>query len=246
MGGRLSGKTALVTAAAQGIGRATALAFAAEGASVIATDIDAAKLADFDGTEGLTTRLLDVRDADQVGEAAGEIGALDVLFNCAGWVAHGSILDCAEEDWDRSFDLNVRAMYVMIRGFLPAMLAAGGGSIINMASVVSSVAAVADRCAYGASKAAVIGLSKSVAADYVRQGIRCNAVCPGTVETPSLGERLAAFPDPEEARRNFIARQKMGRFGRPEEIAALCVHLASDDSAFTTGQAIVVDGGMSL
>jgi len=246
MSDRLSGKTALVTAAAQGIGRATALAFAAEGATVWATDINAETLAGLDGVAAITTRQLDVRDAEAVARVTGAAGPVDILFNCAGYVAHGPILECSEEDWDVSFELNCRGMYLMIRAVLPAMLAAGGGSIINVASVVSSISGVPDRCAYGASKAAVIGLTKSVAADYVTKGVRCNAICPGTVATPSLEDRLAAFPDPAEARKRFIARQRMGRFGTAEEVASLAVYLASDEAAFTTGTAMVVDGGMSL
>ena len=246
MNGRLAGKTALVTAAAQGMGRAAALAFAREGARVWATDVNAAKLAELDGRPGVTTRRLDVTDGAAIAAAAGEIGALDVLFNCAGTVHHGAILETAEKDWDRSFALNVRGMYLTIRAFLPAMLAAGGGSIINMASVASSIRGIASRCAYGASKAAVIGLTKSVAADYVGRGIRCNALCPGTVETPSLEERIQAQPDPAAARAAFIARQPMGRLGTAEEIAELCVYLASDESAYMTGATLVIDGGMTL
>ncbi len=240
--GRLDGKRALVTAAGQGIGRATALAFAAEGARVIASDRDPALLNGL-ATEGIETLTLDVRDPDAVAAAAREIGALDVLFNCAGMVASGSILDCDEDQWAASLDLNLTAMYRMCRAFLPAMIAGGGGSIVNMASVVSSVKGAPNRFAYGASKAGVIGLTKSIAADFVGRGIRANAVCPGTVETPSLLDRLAATGDAEAARVAFVARQPLGRLGTPEEIAALVVYLASDDSAYTTGVAHVIDGG---
>jgi 2-dehydro-3-deoxy-L-fuconate 4-dehydrogenase len=243
---RLAGKTALVSAAAQGIGRATALAFAAEGATVWATDINEKTLAELEGTPGLTTHRLDVRDREAIASLTGRIGGVDILFNCAGYVPHGSILDCGEEEWDRTFELNVRSMYLMIRAVLPAMIAAGRGSIVNVASVASSVAGVPDRCAYTASKAAVIGLTKSVAADYVGAGIRCNAICPGTVDTPSLNERLSAFADPAAARKAFIARQRMGRFGSAEEIANLAVYLASDEASFTTGTEVVIDGGMTL
>jgi len=243
---RLTGKCALVTAAAQGIGRATAEAFAAEGAQVIATDVNESKLVQLNGMPGLSTRRLDVTDADSVFEIAADIGAVDILFNCAGFVHHGSVLDCGEPDWDFSFDLNVKSMYFTIRAFLPAMLDAGAGSIINMSSVASSIRGIADRCAYGASKAAVIGLTKSVAADYIDRGIRCNAICPGTVESPSLQARIDAFDDPVEARRAFVARQPLGRLGRAEEIAAMAVYLASDESAFTTGTNMVVDGGVTL
>ena len=246
MGGRLAGKTALITAAGQGIGHATAVAFQKEGARLWATDIDESKLAGLATLEGVTCRALDVRDDGAVSAAAEEIGALDVLFNCAGRVPHGTLLDCEPTDWEETLGLNVTAMYRMIRAFLPAMLAADGGSIINMASVVSSVKAAPDRCAYGASKAAVIGLTKSVALDYATQGIRCNAVCPGAVDTPSLDERFNARPDPEAARNAFIARQPVGRLGSPTEVAALCVYLASDESTFTTGQALVVDGAWGL
>ena len=246
MGGRLAGKTALITAAGQGIGHATAVAFQKEGARLWATDIDEAKLAGLATLEGVTCRALDVRDDGAVAAAAEEIGTLDVLFNCAGRVPHGTLLDCEPADWEETLSLNVTAMYRMIRAFLPAMLAQGGGSIVNMASVVSSVKAAPDRCAYGASKAAVIGLTKSVALDYAAQGIRCNAVCPGAVDTPSLDERFGARPDPEAARKEFIARHPVGRIGSPSEVAALCVYLASDESAFTTGQALVVDGAWGL
>jgi 2-keto-3-deoxy-L-fuconate dehydrogenase len=246
MSGRLQGKTALITGAAQGIGEATARAYAAEGATVWATDKNGDALAGLEGVSGIRTRVLDVTDGDSVAQAAAEIGALDVLFNCAGYVHHGSILDCEVADWDFSFDLNVRAMYRAIRAFLPAMLEAGGGCIINMASVVSSVTGMANRCAYGASKAAVIGLTKSIAADYVDRGIRCNAVCPGTVQTPSLDDRINALADPVQARKDFIARQPMGRLGTTDEIAELCVYLACDKAAYMTGTPVVIDGGLSL
>ena len=246
MGARLAGKTALITAAGQGIGHATAVAFQKEGARLWATDIDESKLAGLATLEGVTCRVLDVRDDGAVAAVAEEIGALDVLFNCAGRVPHGTLLDCEPADWEETLSLNVTATYRMIRAFLPAMLAADGGSIINMASVVSSVKAAPDRCAYGASKAAVIGLTKSVALDYATQGIRCNAVCPGAVDTPSLDERFNARPDPDAARNAFIARHPLGRIGSPSEVAALCVYLGSDESAFTTGQAMVIDGAWGL
>ena len=244
---RLSSKTALVTAAGQGIGRATALAYAREGARVIATDIDPALLAGLDGCE---TRRLDVTDAAAITALAAEVGGVDILFNCAGYVDGGTILDCDERAWDFSFDLNVRAMYRMMRAFLPGMLERGGGSIINMASVASSIKGAPNRFVYGASKAAVIGMTKSVAADFVARNIRCNAICPGTIESPSLRGRIAAqaqssgqSQDAVEAM--FVARQPLGRLGRPEEIAALAVYLASDESAFTTGTTQVIDGGWS-
>ena len=227
---RLSGKTALVTAAAQGIGRATALAFAREGATVIATDVNLDKLSDLKGTEGLTVRPLDVLDAQAIQALAAELGAVDVLVNCAGYVHNGTILDCGEKDWDFSFDLNVRSMYRIIRAFLPAMLERGqGGSIVNVASVASSVKGIPNRFVYGTSKAAVIGLTKSVAADFVTKGIRCNAICPGTIQTPSLDDRIAAQGDAEAARKAFVARQPLGRLGTPEEIAAMALYLAGDE-----------------
>lgn len=245
MSERLAGKVCLVTAAAQGIGRATALAYAAEGARVIATDINAEKLASLPGeAPGIETALLDVRDPQAIKAMAERLGALDVLTNCAGFVHNGTILDCEEEDWAFSFDLNVAAMYRMIRAFLPAMLEQGHGSIVNVASVASSLRGVPNRFAYGASKAAVIGLTKAVAADFVGRGIRCNAICPGTVQSPSLDERIASQGgDPEEVRATFVARQPMGRLGKAEEIAALAVYLASEEASFTTGQAMVIDGG---
>ena len=247
---RLAGKTALVTAAGQGIGRATALAFAREGARVIATDINATLLHSLAAETGCATRLLDVTDAAAISAAAQDIGAIDVLFNGAGFVHAGTVLDCTEEEWAFGFELNVRSQYRMIKAFLPAMLARGGGAIINMASVASSIKGAPNRFVYGATKAAVIGLTKAVAADFVAQGIRCNAICPGTVESPSLRERIAAGAQASgqtlaQVEASYIARQPMGRLGRSEEIAALAVYLASDDAAFTTGTAQIVDGGWS-
>ena len=246
MANRLAGKIALVTAAAQGIGRATALAFAQEGATVWATDLDVAKLADLKSTPGINTRKLDVMQQSEVIAAAQEIGNVNVLFNCAGFVHNGDILHCEQADWDFSFNLNVRSMYYTIKAFLPAMLANGGGSIVNIASVASNVRGVPNRFVYGASKAAVIGLTKAIAADYVAKGVRCNAICPGTVESPSLQDRINAQADPVQARKDFIARQPMGRLGKAEEIAALAVYLASDEAAFATGQSFIVDGGMTV
>jgi len=239
---RLKGKRALVTAAGQGIGRASVLAMAAEGAHVIATDINKSalgKLAD----AGLETMRLDVRDPQSIASAVEVAGNLDVLFNCAGFVAGGTILECDEEQWAFSVDLNLTAMYRMCRAFLPGMIAGGGGSIVNMSSVASSVIAAPNRFVYGTTKAGVVGLTKSIAADFISQGIRCNAICPGTVQSPSLEERLAATGDYEAARAAFIARQPIGRIGLPEEIAALVVYLASDESNYTTGVAHVIDGG---
>lgn len=247
MTGRLKGKTALVTAAGQGIGLATALAFAGEGARVIATDIN---LPQGDGLRGCQLRHLDVTDAAAIAALAAEVGTVDILFNCAGFVHSGTILECDERAWDFSFDLNARAMYRMMRAFLPGMLAQRAGSIINMASVASSVKGAPNRFVYGASKAAVIGMSKAVAADFVTQGVRCNAICPGTVESPSLTQRIAAQAQASgqsvaDVSAAFAARQPMGRVGRAAEIAALAVYLASDESAFTTGIAHVIDGGWS-
>jgi 2-keto-3-deoxy-L-fuconate dehydrogenase len=242
MTGRLKGKTALVTAAAQGIGRATAESFAAEGARVIATDINMEVLGTLKGAN-LTTRRLDVLDGAAITAAAKEIGDIDVLMNCAGFVHHGTILDCEEKDFDFSTNLNVRAAYRMIRAFLPGMLARQQGTIVNVSSIAGSIIGVPNRFIYGVTKAALLGLTKSVAVEYVKQGIRCNAICPGTVETPSLGERIKALGNEEEARKAFIARQPMGRLGTAGEIAALALYLASDESAFVTGQEFIIDGG---
>ncbi len=240
---RLAGKTVFVTAAGQGIGRASALAFLAEGARVVATDLDAGKL---DGIDGAERFALDVTDPDAIAAAAERAGPVDALFNCAGYVAVGTVLECEPEDWERSFAINVRSMFDAVRAFLPGMIARGGGRVVNMASVAGSLKGIRSRAAYGATKAAVIGLTKSVAADYIDKGITCNAVCPGTVDTPSLGERIAAFDDPEAARRDFIARQPMGRLAEAGEIAKLVVYLASDEAAFVTGQAIAIDGGICM
>jgi 2-keto-3-deoxy-L-fuconate dehydrogenase len=249
MGRRLAGKTAIVTAAAQGIGRATALAFAAEGAEVFATDINAAKVAEIAGP-GLRTGVLDVMDPAAIAALAARLGPVDIVFNCAGFVHQGSVLDATEAEWDFAFDLNVRSMFRMIRAFVPGMIGQGGGSVINMASVASSVKGIANRFVYGASKAAVVGLTKSVAADFVKQGVRCNCICPGTVQSPSLDDRIAANAAAagslDAARAAFVARQPLGRLGTAEEIAALAVYLASDESVFVTGQALVIDGGISL
>ncbi len=247
----LHGKTALVTAAGQGIGRATALAFAREGAQVIATDINARLLAELEGTAGLSTRALDVTDGDAIRATAAAIGPVHVLFNGAGYVHAGSVLEATDSDWDFAFTLNVRSMFRLIQAVLPGMLAAGGGSIINMASAASSIKGVPNRCVYATTKAAVIGLTKSVAADFVARGIRCNAICPGTVESPSLRERIAAQAQGggqtlEQVEAAFVARQPMGRLGRADEIAALAVYLASDASAFVTGTTQIIDGGWSL
>jgi 2-keto-3-deoxy-L-fuconate dehydrogenase len=243
---RVKDKFCLVTAAAQGIGRASVKRLVAEGANVLATDIDEAGLASLAAETGCATKVLNVMDKDAIKAVADEYPYIDVLFNCAGFVANGTVLECDDKDWDFSFNLNVTAMYQMIKAILPNMIENGGGSIINMSSVASSVTGAPNRFAYGASKAAVIGLTKSVAADFVKKNIRCNAICPGTVHSPSLEQRLAAQGDYETAKAQFIARQPMGRIGEPDEIAALVAYLASDDSAYTTGQIHVIDGGWTI
>ncbi len=240
----LQNKTALITAAAQGIGRASAEALARAGARVIATDINEGKLAQLQGIAGIETRKLDVLDAKNVEAVVAAIGPVDVLFNCAGFVHNGTLLDSTQDELDFAFDLNVKAMVRTIRAVLPGMLARGAGSIINMASVASSVKGVPSRFVYSTTKAAVIGLTKSVAADYVGRGVRCNAICPGTVETPSLEDRLRSQGDYEKTRAAFIARQPIGRVGRPEEIADLVLYLAT--ATYTTGQIHIIDGGWSI
>ena len=252
MSGRLAGKIAFLTAAGQGIGRATALAFADEGAVVWATDINDQLLAALSHERpSIRTRRLDVLKAQDIVDCAAEVGAIDILFNCAGYVHHGTILDCSEKDWDLSFDINVKSMYHTCRAFLPGMLKAGKGNIINMSSAASSIKAAPNRFVYATTKAAVIGLTKAIAADFIRSGIRCNAICPGTVHSPSLEQRIAeqgnqGNKDVEKVRSEFVARQPMGRIGTPEEIAALAVYLASDESSYTTGQIHIIDGGFSL
>jgi 2-keto-3-deoxy-L-fuconate dehydrogenase len=243
---RLKGKTALITAAGQGIGRATALAMAAEGATVWATDVNAGLLKGYEGVANIHTARLDVLDKAAILALVARIPAPDILFNCAGFVHNGTILQATDEEWDFAFNLNVRSQFWMIQAVLPGMLAKGGGSIINMGSIASSVRGLPNRFVYGASKAAVIGLTKAVAADYVTQGVRCNAVCPGTVDTPSLQDRINAQADPVQARKNFIARQPMGRLAQAHEIAPIVVFLASDEAAFTTGNHYSVDGGMTI
>ena len=245
--GRLAGKRALITAAGAGIGRATALAFAGAGAEVIATDVDQAALASLAAAHpSVVIQVLDVTDATAVAAVTGNAGAIDVLFNCAGYVHAGTILDTDEASWRRSFAINVDGMFHTCKAVLPGMLERGRGSIVNMASVASSIKGVPNRFAYGATKAAVIGLTRSIAADYVARGVRCNAICPGTVKTPSLEQRVLALGgDQEAAWRSFTDRQPMGRLGAPEEIAALALYLASDESSFTTGTVHVVDGGWS-
>lgn len=240
---RLQGKTALITAAGAGIGLETAKLFQQNGANVIATDINADALKSL---QGYQTHVLDVTNAAAIKALAEETGAVDIIFNCAGYVHNGTILNCEEKDWDFSFDLNVKSMYRIIKTWLPSMLEAGGGSIINMSSVASSVTAAPNRFVYGATKAAVIGMTKSIAIDYVKQGIRCNAVCPGTVDTPSLQDRLNAFPDPIQARKDFENRQPLGRLATATEVANLILYLASDESSYTTGNIIPIDGGWSI
>jgi 2-keto-3-deoxy-L-fuconate dehydrogenase len=247
MSGRLAGKVAVITAAGQGIGRACALRFEAEGATVYATDVNAEALRQLSEEHpAIHTRILNVRDAEAVNALAAELGPVDILFNCAGYVHQGDIFACSPQDWDFSFDLNVTSMYRTCRAFLPGMLAAGKGSILNMSSVASSVKGAPNRFVYGSTKAAVIGLTKAIAADFVGKGIRCNAICPGTIETPSLHDRMAAQGDVEKARAAFLARQPMGRLGTAAEIAELALYLASDESSFTTGQAHIADGGWSI
>lgn len=247
---RLKGKTALVTAAGQGIGRACVLAMAAEGAQVWATDVNPKLLDSYEGVPNVRTVVLDVLDKAAIHRVVSELPPLDVLFNCAGFVHNGTILDATDADWDFAFNLNVRAQFWMIQAVLPGMLAhnggKGGGSIINMASVCSSLKGLPNRFIYGTSKAAVVGLTKAVAADYVGRGIRCNAIAPGTVDTPSLADRINSYDDPEQARKNFIARQPMGRLAQAHEIAPIVVYLASDESIFASGQVFAVDGGMTI
>lgn len=243
---RLKGKVCVVTAAGQGIGLATARAFARDGALVWATDVDEAKLQALSGVAGVQMRKLDVLDKQAIGALASEVGAADALFNCAGFVHHGAVLDATDEQWQFAFDLNVRSMFWTIQAFLPGMLGKGSGSIVNMSSAASSVKGAALRFVYGTTKAAVIGLTKSVAIDYVGKGIRCNAICPGTVQTPSLDGRIAGLGGGADARQFFLQRQPSGRFGSAEEVAALAVYLASDESAFTTGTVNVIDGGWSV
>jgi NAD(P)-dependent dehydrogenase (short-subunit alcohol dehydrogenase family) len=246
MADRLKGRTALITAAGQGMGRAAALAFIREGAKVLATDYNAKLLAQYDDMPSVVTARLDVTDDDDVMKYVAAHGAVDILFNCAGWVHQGSILECGIEDWDKSFHVNVRSMFVMCKHMVPKMIAAGGGVILNMSSVLGAGKAAPNRLAYASSKAAVQGFTRALAVDHVKQGIRVNCVCPGTVDTPSLGDRINAFADPAKARLDFIARQAMGRLATPEEIAESFVFLVSDESSFMTGQTVYVDGGMSL
>ena len=243
---RVEGKTALVTAAGQGIGRASALALAAEGAQVWATDVNPKLLEAYAGVSGITAVPLDVLDKHAIARVVGNMPALDILFNCAGFVHSGTVLQATDEEWNFALNLNVRAQFWAIQAALPRMLAAGRGSIINMASVCGSIKGLPNRFIYGTTKAAVIGLTKSIAADYVADGIRCNAICPGTVDTPSLHDRINANTDPETARKQFIARQPMGRLAQAQEIAPLVVFLASDESVFVTGQAYAVDGGITI
>jgi 2-keto-3-deoxy-L-fuconate dehydrogenase len=246
MANRLAGKTAFITAAGQGMGQAAALAFAREGAHVWATDLNGPALKSIDGKDGIRTRVLDVTNEQAIKTLSQEVGDIDILFNCAGVVHHGSLLDATPKDWDQAFAVNVRSMFLVSKAFLPGMLRKGRGSIINMASVASSIRGLPNRCVYGASKAAVIGLTKSIAADYVGKGVRCNAICPGTVDTPSLQGRINAFADPVQARKDFVARQPMGRLGTVDDITGILVFLASDESLFATGNAYSIDGGMTI
>jgi 2-keto-3-deoxy-L-fuconate dehydrogenase len=246
MAGRLQGKTAFITAAAQGMGQAAALAFAREGARVWATDMNEQGVKSIEGKDGIRTRRLDVTDEAAIARLAQEVGDIDVLFNCAGIVHHGAILDASTKDWEQAFAVNVKSMFLVTKAFLPGMLKKQKGSIINMASVASSIRGLPNRFVYGASKAAVIGLTKSIAADYVGKGIRCNAICPGTVDTPSLQGRINAFADPAQARKDFVARQPMGRLGTVDDITGILVFLASDESLFATGNAYSIDGGMTI
>lgn len=243
---RLSGKSALVTAAGQGIGRASVLAMAAQGAQVLATDRNAALLDSLANVPNVTTAVLDVLDKAAIARVAASLPRIDVLFNCAGFVHNGTILQATDEEWNFAFDLNVRAQFWMIQAVLPKMLAQGGGSIINMASVCGSLKGLPNRFIYGASKAAVVGLTKSVAADFVAKGIRCNAIAPGTVDTPSLQDRINSYPDPVQARKDFVARQPMGRLAQADEIVPIIVYLASDESVFASGQVFAIDGGMTI
>jgi 2-keto-3-deoxy-L-fuconate dehydrogenase len=246
MAGRLEGKTAFITAAGQGMGRAAAIAFARQGARVWASDMNAKSVGELEGKDGIKARQLDVTDEAAIAKLAKEVGEIDVLFNCAGIVHHGSILDASVKDWDQAFAVNVKSMFLVSKAFIPGMLKKGRGSIINMASVASSLKGLPNRFVYGASKAAVIGLTKAIAADYVAKGIRCNAICPGTVDTPSLQGRINAFADPVQARKDFVARQPMGRLGTVDDIMGILVFLASDESLFATGNAYSIDGGMTI
>ena len=251
MAGRLAGKVAFITAAGQGMGRAAAIAFAREGARVWATDLAAKPLDELEGVDGggehrIRTRVLDATDEAAIAKVAKEVGDIDVLFNCAGIVQHGSILDATSKDWDLGFNVNVKSMFLVARAFLPGMLRKGRGSIINMSSIASSIRGLPNRFIYGATKAAVVGLTKSIAADYVKQGIRCNAVAPGTIDTPSLQGRINAFADPVQARKDFVARQPMGRLGTVDDMTGIFVFLASDESSFATGNVYSIDGGMTI
>jgi len=251
MNGRLAGKTALITAAGQGMGRAVALAMAREGAQVTATDVDEKLLAGYAGVKGIVARRLDVLDDAAVEATVKGMPPLDILFNCAGYVHNGTILDCAAKDWEVSMNLNVRSMYIACRAAIPGMVKRfeaeeKWASIVNMASIAGSIRGIPNRFAYGTSKAAVIGLTKAIAIDFVQKGIRCNAIAPGTVDTPSLGDRINAFPDPVAARKAFVARQPMGRIATAEEIAPIVIYLASDESSFVTGNVYSCDGGMTI